>query len=149
MSQEIGDTVNPRWVTVFVASGCRLFGGGGGAEGGEDDGAGDAEVGGDRECVARVVVEPGEDLDVALVSEPVEDLPCVECSPMDTDALRHYCNDPKKCEDDRSTVPVTGWQEKVFFGKRPRFPNMTRVDCIDEVCGILTPVSLAFTNPRW
>ena len=37
----------------------------------EHDRAGDAEVGGDRQCVAGVVVEPGEDLDVDAVGESV------------------------------------------------------------------------------
>ena len=40
-----------------------------GAEGGDDDLAGDCWVGGDRQQVAGVVVEPGEDLDVGAVSE--------------------------------------------------------------------------------
>ena len=35
-----------------------------------DDGAGDAAVGGDRERVAGVVVEPAQDLDVGAVGEP-------------------------------------------------------------------------------
>jgi len=41
------------------------------AEGGHDGGSGDALVGGDGECVAGVVVEPGEDLDVLAVGEAV------------------------------------------------------------------------------
>ena len=40
------------------------------AEGIHDDGSGDAAVRGDRECVAGVVVEPGEDFGVGLVGEP-------------------------------------------------------------------------------
>ena len=36
----------------------------------DDDGAGDAAVGGDRQGVAGVVVEPVEDLDVGAVGEP-------------------------------------------------------------------------------
>ena len=34
---------------------------------GQDDGAGDAAMGGDRECVAGVVVEPAEDLDLGAL----------------------------------------------------------------------------------
>jgi hypothetical protein len=41
------------------------------AEGGDDGWAGDGPVGGDRQCVAGVVVEPGEDLDVGAVGEAV------------------------------------------------------------------------------
>jgi len=41
------------------------------AEGGEHDGAGDAVVGGDGERVAGVVIEPGQDLGVGAVGEPV------------------------------------------------------------------------------
>jgi hypothetical protein len=37
---------------------------------GDDDGAGDAGARGDRECVAGVVVNPIEDLDVGEVGEP-------------------------------------------------------------------------------
>src|SRR5690554_5828521 len=47
------------------------MGGGGGAEGGGDDLGGDRVVGGDREGVAGVVVEPGEDLDVGAVGQAV------------------------------------------------------------------------------
>jgi hypothetical protein len=39
------------------------------AERGRDDRAGDAAVGGDREGVAGVVVEPGEDLGVGAIRE--------------------------------------------------------------------------------
>lgn len=41
------------------------------AEGRHDGGAGDALVGGDRQRVAGVVVEPGEDLDVGAIGEAV------------------------------------------------------------------------------
>jgi len=44
---------------------------GGGAEGGEHDWAGDAGVGGDRQGIAAVVVEPGQDLDVGAGGEAV------------------------------------------------------------------------------
>ncbi len=40
------------------------------AEVGEDDGAGDAAVGGDGEGVAGVVVDEVEDFDVGSISEP-------------------------------------------------------------------------------
>jgi hypothetical protein len=40
------------------------------AEFGQHDGAGDAAVGGDRQCVAGVVVDPAEDLDVGAIGEP-------------------------------------------------------------------------------
>jgi len=43
----------------------------GGAEGVDDGAAGDAVVGGDGQCVAGVVVDPAEDLDVAVVGEAV------------------------------------------------------------------------------
>jgi len=45
-------------------------GGTGFAEFGEHDGAGDAAVGGDREGVAGVVVEPAQDLDMGVIGEP-------------------------------------------------------------------------------
>ena len=41
----------------------------GGAEGVDDDRAGDPAVGGDRQGVAGVVIEPGQDLDVGAVVE--------------------------------------------------------------------------------
>jgi hypothetical protein len=40
------------------------------AEGVQHDGAGDSDVGGHAECVARVVIEPGQDLDVAAAGQP-------------------------------------------------------------------------------
>ena len=39
-------------------------------EGVDDDGSGDAAVGGDRDGVTGMVIEPAEDLDVAAVGEP-------------------------------------------------------------------------------
>ncbi|MEZ5217700.1 MAG: hypothetical protein R2715_14220, partial [Ilumatobacteraceae bacterium] len=39
------------------------------AERGDDGAAGDPQVGSDRQCVAGVVVEPGDDLDVDAVGE--------------------------------------------------------------------------------
>ena len=42
-----------------------------GGEGVDDDWAGDASVGGDRQGVAGVVVEPGEDFGVGAVGEAV------------------------------------------------------------------------------
>jgi hypothetical protein len=44
------------------------MGGTGFAEGGTHDRAGDAAVGGDREAVAGVVVEPVENLDMGAIS---------------------------------------------------------------------------------
>ncbi len=55
-------SVSVEYGMPWVARALREFG--------DDDGAGDAVVGGDRDRVAGVVVEPAEDFDVGAVGEP-------------------------------------------------------------------------------
>ena len=62
--------VNTRPLSVKVENGIP-WSVDGVAEGGHDGGSGDGLVGGDRQGVAGVVVEPGEDLDVGAVGEAV------------------------------------------------------------------------------